>query len=194
MFELEKNLRNIILENLPEDGMSISALSRQLRERGIKVHRLELSGYLKAMADMQLLRERDIKPSKVFVPMPEARKSIYEFLGDIVKREEEDENSQSSMALYVLCRLFRRPIFERELRMCGLIGIPKCRSVDDREIAQTRKIALRIGMKLSPGDRALMSEEDYSESYGKILAELLIDMCGLRAYTSETKQKTLEEG
>jgi hypothetical protein len=60
-------LKAIILENLPEGGLSVSAFSRLLRTRGVKLHRLELFGYLKALCDLGILRVRtDAPPCLIF--------------------------------------------------------------------------------------------------------------------------------
>lgn len=193
MFELDKNLRAIILENLPEEGLSISALSRLLKERGIKVHRLELSGYLKALSDMQVLRERDIKPSKVFSPTPSAKRTFYESLGNVVKRETDDEELRCALALFTLNKLLKRAVFERELRLCGLPGTPLSKRVSSAELSEARNAASRAGLKITPGEKALLSNEDYSDRLIKILLELLLEIGNIRAYALETRQKTLEE-
>jgi len=192
MFELDKNLMMIIIENLPVDGMSISALSRKLREKGMKIHRLELSGYLKALADLQILREKDIKPSKVFLPSNLKRKDVYETIGEIIQKE--DGSEKASIALYCLCRLFKRPIFEKELRMCGFNETPSSRKVSKLEIMEARNAATKASLNIPTGDKALVSREDHSSIYEKIISELLLEMAGLRSFASDTKQKTLEEG
>lgn len=195
MFELDKNLKSLILENLPDDGMSISALSRILNERGVKIHRLELSGYLKALSDLNVLRERDIKPSKVFSPLPrQSNMGIHERIGQIVKRDYGDDDKRASIALFVLCRLFRRAIFEKELRLCGLTGTPSSRRCTAEEREEAVAAASRAGFKIPSSDLALVSTGNHSQAYNKIIAEILIDIGNLRQYVSGTKQRTLEEG
>ena len=194
MFELDKNLRAIILDNLPEEGLSISALSRLLKDRGIKIHRLELSGYLKALSDMRVLRERDVKPSKVFSPTLSAKRTFYESLGDIIKKETDDEDLRCSLALFTLNKLLKRPVFKRELRLCGLSGTPATRSVTSVELAEARNATSRAGLKIPIGDKALLSNEDQSDRLVKILLELLLEIDSIRPYALETRQKTLEEG
>ncbi|MCD6370703.1 MAG: hypothetical protein J7L63_04330, partial [Thermoplasmata archaeon] len=63
---LGKPLKDIIIELLGKDGRSINSLAKELEKMGIRKHRLILTGYLQAMADMGILRERIIKPAKVF--------------------------------------------------------------------------------------------------------------------------------
>jgi DNA-binding transcriptional ArsR family regulator len=194
MFELDKELRVLILQNLPEDGMSISALSRLLNEKGIKLHRLELSGYLKALSDVGVLRERDIKPSKVFSPSQLKKKDVYTCLGDLVKKEEDDEDKQASIALFILGKLFKRAIFDKELRMCGLRGTPASKRATDKERADAAAVMVKAGIKVGASDAAFVSTGNYPQASNKVIPDLLIDLAGLRAFVAETKQKTLEEG
>jgi hypothetical protein len=193
MFELDKELKSLILDNLPEDGMSISALSRILREKGIKMHRLELSGYLKALSDMGVLKERDVKPSKVFSPILVKKKNLYEFLGDMVREEEEDEDKRASIALFLLNRLLRRAVFEKELRLCGLTGLPVSKRATDKERAEALAVVTKGGIKVGTSDNALLSTGNYVQACNRIVADLLVEMAGLKPLVAETKQKTLED-
>ncbi len=194
MFELDKELRTLILQNLPEDGMSISALSRLLNEKGIKLHRLELSGYLKALSDVGVLRERDIKPSKVFSPSQLKKKDVYTCLGDLIKKDEDDEDKQASIALFILGKLFKRAIFDKELRMCGLRGTPASKRATDKERADAAAVMVKAGVKIGASDVALVSTGNFPQASNKVIPDLLIDLAGLRPFVAETKQKTLEEG
>jgi len=193
MFELDKELKSLILDNLPEDGMSISALSRILKEKGIKMHRLELSGYLKALSDMGVLKERDVKPSKVFSPILVKKKNLYEFLGDMVRKAEEDEDKRASIALFVLNRLLRRAVFEKELRLCGLTGLPVSKRATDKERADALAVVAKGGIKVGASDNALLSAGNYAQVCNRIIADLLVEMGGLKPLVAETKQKTLED-
>ncbi|HUW42605.1 MAG TPA: hypothetical protein VMW02_00035 [Thermoplasmata archaeon] len=194
MFELDKELRVLILQNLPEDGMSISALSRLLNEKDIKIHRLELSGYLKALSDVGILKERDIKPSKVFSPSQLKKKDVYTCLGDLVKKEENDEDRQASIALFILGKLFKRAIFDKELRMCGLRGTPASKRATDKERTDAATVMVKAGVKIGTSDIAFVSTGNYPQASNKVILDLLIDLAGLRVFVAETKQKTLEEG
>jgi hypothetical protein len=195
MFESDKELKSLILGSLPDDGMSISALSRLLNEKGIKMHRLELSGYLKALSDMGVLREREVKPSKVFSPVQSKKKNLYDFLGEIVRKEDEDEDKRASMALLVLNKLFRRAVMDRELRMCGLTGTPASRRATEKERADASAVASKAGIKVGSSDIALVPTGNFSPACNRVVIDLLIEMAGLKQYVAETKQKTLlEEG
>ena len=84
MFSPEKDLRDLVIEVLKKDPTSISGLARELSGRGVKMHRLELTGYLKALADLDILKQKDIKPAKVFSVSGARERSLYEMVGDCV--------------------------------------------------------------------------------------------------------------
>lgn len=63
----EFDLVSMITDILKEGELSISALTRKLEvQRGSKLHRLEVTGCLKAMASLGLLDSKRIPPSLVF--------------------------------------------------------------------------------------------------------------------------------
>jgi hypothetical protein len=193
MFETDKALMSLIIENLTEDGMSISALARILSAKGIKIHRLELSGYLKALSDMGVIRERDIKPAKVFSISPGQKKTLYQKIGEIISREETDEDKRANLALYVMNRLFRRAIFDRELRMTGITGTPNARKANEKEHAEAARVLSRVGIKVQASDDAFVSNANLAQAYNKVLATMLVELSGIKPYLSDTKQKTLLE-
>ena len=85
MFVSDKNMKDLILSYLRNEETSISGLSRSLQKDGYKVHRLVLTGYLKAMADMGVLRQKEIPPSKVYTLTTGSERNIYEVVGDKCK-------------------------------------------------------------------------------------------------------------
>ena len=66
LFVPERNLKDLVVSYLREQERSISALTKQLRQDGYPFHRLFVTGYLKALADAGILREKDIPPAKVY--------------------------------------------------------------------------------------------------------------------------------
>ena len=64
---VERNIVGLIAEVLKNGELSVSALTRELEaRRGAKLHRLEVTGYLKAMASLGILNSKRIPPSLVF--------------------------------------------------------------------------------------------------------------------------------
>ena len=100
MFSPKKDMRDLILEVLRKDSASISGVSRELESRGVKLHRLELTGYLKALADLGVLREKDIKPAKVFSVSSLRERSFHDLLGEAcsaVADHPEEQDGQGGM-------------------------------------------------------------------------------------------------
>ena len=76
MYNPDKEFARIIIDCLGKDGKSISALSKDLEDRGIKMHRLIITGYLRALTDQGVLREREIPPSKIYQPIKAVQETI----------------------------------------------------------------------------------------------------------------------
>jgi len=58
--QMEENLNSKLLELLEGRQLSISGLSRELKARGIEEHRLVLTGYLRALRDLNILEENEV--------------------------------------------------------------------------------------------------------------------------------------
>src|SRR5512133_2083741 len=129
MFNPEKALKDNIFDILKNDGKSISALSRELEERGISLHRLILTGYLRALTDYNYLREKEVPPAKVYVPVKGKEKDIYDYVGENSRKICIGVES-ALLVLYTLCHLFHRPIFFDELKKAGVRDPPPARQAD----------------------------------------------------------------
>jgi len=184
---LGKPLKDIIIELLGKDGRSINSLSKELEKMGIRKHRLILTGYLQAMADMGILRERIIKPAKVFSVQLNKKRSIYEIIGE--KAKNIDEDKASDITLYTLYRLFKRPIFMRELEKCG-VGVPYHKEKiygDERKKALLQ--LLHEGMNIPKNNSAYQPTEKYEEEYIQILSELIVEAYDLKNYVNKEKHQ-----
>src|SRR2546428_7335575 len=122
LFVPERNLKDLVVSYLREQERPISALTKQLRQDGYPFHRLFVTGYLKALADAGILREKDIPPAKVYGTSAHREPNLYELVGSRCREATRDETDQVRLAVAVLQKLFRRPIFLRELRECGFGG------------------------------------------------------------------------
>ena len=110
-FETEEKLIQIILDELDSTEHSISSLWRLLKnDRGMKIHRLELTGYLKAMTDLGILKEKPRPPSKYFTVAAQGTSNIYELVGKYCDKLDLTQIEKGSVVLYLLYRMFRRPV------------------------------------------------------------------------------------
>ncbi len=191
MFSPEKDLRDLVIEVLKKDPASISGLSRELAGRGVKMHRLELTGYLKALADLDILKEKEIKPSKVFSISGTRDRSLYEMVGDRVNAMPGTSTERATIAAYCLQRLFKRAVFDMEVRRCGVDGIPEGRKATPEERAEAKSILTRMGYKVPNSDIPTVVESELEPLFVRVLADIVVDRFGLRSHAKETVQMKL---
>ncbi len=189
---VEVPLKDVIIELLGKEGMSINGLSKVLEKKGIKVHRLFLTGYLVAMKDFGILKEREIKPAKVFSVQPVTKKDIYQIIGEKSRRIDEDE--ASDICLYSLYRMFNRPIFLRELNRAG-VGSPR---YGKKIVGEERKKALELlanaGITVPRNNSAYIPAKEYEDEFNQIIIELLIEEYSIKNLVSKSvQQKRIDE-
>ncbi|AGI47895.1 hypothetical protein TALC_00900 [Thermoplasmatales archaeon BRNA1] len=187
MFNPEKDLNRIIVECLGKDGLSISSLDKKLAEMGIKDHRLILTGYLRAMTDLGYLRMKDVPPSKIYVPAKKLPESVYQSV-DRLSRTYAGKDTDE-IVLYVLYRLFKRPVFELELRMAGTMR-PVGNPADAAAVEEGRKILKKSG-NVVPTGNAYVPSKDYVDEYEEILAQITIENLDANHLVMKTKQTRL---
>lgn len=138
-----------ILELLADKQLSISGLTRELKAGGVDEHRLILTGYLRALRDLNILQEIEVPPSKIYA-MPEssvdsqpeepaaAGTAGTAGLSENSRKPENPENAENIYSLiraqlikidldlripvgvHVISKLFERPCFRRELKLVGI--------------------------------------------------------------------------
>ena len=186
MFNPEKGFNRMLVECLGRDGMSISALAKDLDSKGFKHHRLILTGYLRAMTDMGYLKERDIPPSKIYQVSKALPESIYEHVGKACRKISRDPDE---LILFTLSRVLKRPIFESELKAAGVsrpIGVP----ASEEDVTECRRQLRRTGNMVA-GQNAVIPASDMSEMLCDVMITMILDSTESRHLTAETKQSKL---
>ncbi len=191
MFSPQKDMKELVLELLKKESASISGLSRELASKGVKLHRLELTGYLKALADMGVLKERDIKPSKVFSVSASRQKNLYELVGESCVRYGRNDDERATLAAYSLQRLFKRPVFDMEVRRCVGSGSVEGRKATSEERTEAKSVLSRMGYKVPNSDVPIVVDDDHEDQLAQVLADVLIEAFNARAYVKETTQLKL---
>lgn len=192
MFSPEKDMKELVLEVLKKDPMSISGVHRELAARGVKLHRLELTGYLKALSDMNLLRSKDIKPAKVFSLSAVREKNLYELVGESSSRIGKSPDERATLAAYTLQRLFRRAVFDMEIRRCGVEGAVDGRKASAEERSEAKAILTRLGYKVPNSDvPTVVEREDLDDQFMQVLADVVVERFNVRSYLKETTQLKL---
>jgi hypothetical protein len=214
---MEEKLNLKLLELLEGRRLSISGLSRELKVRGIDEHRLVLTGYLRALRDLEILEETEVPPSKIYA-LPEktmeslSEKSkesrspefsgpeeIYSILRDQLLKINLD--FRIPVGVYVVSRLFERPCFRRELKLIGITQkhleqyLEKPGIVCEAQDAYLKKARTDITkIEIPPDDPAYEIRENREEvirSANEVLAGLIKHRIDLEGLVLKSKQTTL---
>lgn len=191
MFSPKTDMRELILEVLGKDPASISGIARELEGKGVKLHRLELTGYLKALADMGTLKEKEIKPAKVFSISPSKDKSFHELLGEACSSATSSPDEAATLYAYILQKVFRRAVFDMEVQRSGLDGIVAGRKATNEERSDAKSVLVRLGYKVPNSDVPTIVEGDMDLKMTKALSYVLIERYSLGQFIKETTQAKL---
>jgi len=191
MFSPQKDMKELVLEILKKDPMSISGLCRELAARGVRLHRLELTGYLKALADMSVLKEKDIKPSKVFSLSSSRDRNLYELIGDSCASIARTPDERATLAAFCLQKLFKRAVFDVEVRRCGVEGVVEGRKATSEERSEAKSVLSRMGYKIPNSDIPVVVAKDLEREFVQVLADIVVERFNARAYLKETTQLKL---
>jgi hypothetical protein len=190
MFHPERDLKFVILELLTDDGLSISSLSRELEKNGYDLHRLILTGYLRALADQHVLKEKDVPPAKIYIPVKGRQKDIYDVINEAAHNLAEGRRAEE-LSLYAMWRLFKRPIFAEELVRAG-ISEPRGRQATQEERQEAKKVLIRSGFKIPDSSRAYVPEaNDLGADYQTLLETIVASQLDISYLVRETKQTKL---
>lgn len=191
MFEPGADLKEKIIELLKNEELSINALTRKLKENDYKIHKLALSGYLKALEDVNILKHKNIPPSKIYYVFKQKEKNIYEAIGEKTGNLDINLEEQAKITLYFLQKLFHRPIFLEEIKKCGYTNVNALRVKGD-ERAEIRKKLKKTGFKIKPNEPMYSidpeNKKDYDLYFNQILLEIFIEKFGIKSLILETKQ------
>lgn len=193
MFVPEKNLKDLIVSYIRQQERSISSLTKQLKQDGYSFHRLFVTGYLKALADVGMLREKEIPPAKVYTTSAHREPNLYEIVGFQCREAAKEEADQLRLAVGVLQKLFHRPIFLREIRECGFTGPIDAPLAPREERDEARRGLVKLGLQLPTNEPAYMVQERRNEVRDEILCDVIVERFGMGALVLETKQMKLTE-
>ncbi len=191
MFSPDKQLKEIILEEIRSDPVSISGLVRRLKSRGIDIHRLILTGYLKALTDTGVIREKAIPPSKIFTPVNARETNIYDAVASACEENMLDKRRATAVAVYTLERLFHRPVFRRELSEMRMAETPELKHAPQAIVAEARRILAKSGYRIPESEPAYVVEGDFEQEFRSVLVAALSTSFRLSHLALDTKQLTL---
>ena len=182
----------LILNEINGEEKSITGIQKSLEEKGINMHRLVLTGYLNAMVELGILREREIKPARIFSFVGQNKQDIYSIIGSNMKKF--DEGNAGYNSLLVLHYLFERPIFIRELEKCNVVIPSKSiKYVESRYRADYIKKLGEANIKIAPSSVLIEPIDADKISITKLLNYILYNEYDIKKYTVvNTSQKTLD--
>ena len=195
MFIPDNSFKSIIFQELEKGDKSISSLHRVLTNEGYKVHRLVLTGYLKAMEEMGLLTSRDFPPSKVYSISGSAERDIYETVKEVCANLESiPANKKPEMMLYFFQRLFKRPVFQDEMLRAGFEGDMESFAVkvSNEERLELKKQLTKRGLKIPLKDQAYITNDiSYEKEFDEIIQMVMLQKFKATALAVDTKQTKL---
>ena len=191
MFHPDRDLKQTIISMLSEEGRSISYLSKELKKRGFDMHRLILTGYLRALSDLNILKEKEVPPAKVYTAVKGKEKDIYIRIAEHARSISPERSGE--LTLYALYRLFRRPIFKEELERAGVLGLSPGVQAKEEEIADARKFMLKAGFKVPTSSKAYVPLNDELEgAFQGLLMQMVVTESESAYLVKEAKQSKLD--
>ncbi|QLH74048.1 MAG: hypothetical protein HPY73_00310 [Methanomassiliicoccales archaeon] len=194
MFHPDRDFRFIVLETLTEEGKSISSLYKELNSKGYKINRLLLTGYLRALTDLKIVKEKEIPPAKIYIPIRGKERTFYEVIGDKARQIYPMEKV-NEVILFTLNKLFKRAVFVEELSKAGIEGNIPGRLATPEERMEAKKVLSRSGFKIPDSSRAYVMDhqpsEDLEKSYVELMESLLVEGHDIGFLIKETKQTKL---
>ncbi|MGP8337816.1 MAG: hypothetical protein ACT6FC_06250, partial [Methanosarcinaceae archaeon] len=105
---MTENLYENIHSILDGKQLSISGITRELRNEGFNEHRLVLTGYLRALRDLGKLNEVEIPPSKVYTHMDNEKlyEDIYSLIAIYLRKL--DLDIRVPVGVFTMSALFKR--------------------------------------------------------------------------------------
>jgi len=201
---MPQNLNEKINDVLAERQLSISAITRELKEKGFVEHRLVLTGYLRALRDLKKLQEIEVPPSKVYKRLDYQEKStdIYSIIGDQIKNL--DMEIRLPLAICIVSKLFKRPVFRDELFHLGINSknIANCLESStcmvtvsrDENLKLYRSEITRIPIHANDPAYEIKAEDAKLISMANIvLLETIKDLVDISGLIPKTKQTKLGE-
>ena len=182
----------LILNEINGEEKSITGIQKSLEDKGINMHRLVLTGYLNAMVELGMLKEKAIKPARIFSYTGQNKHDIYSIVGSTMKKMDEENAGYNS--LLVLYYLFERPVFTRELEKCN-VNIPAkdVRTINSQYRNEYIKKLGELNIKI-PQSSVLLEPVDFDKTgVTKLLNYISSNEYDLKKYMIvNTNQKTLD--
>lgn len=143
---------------------------------------------------MNMLKEKDIPPSKLYIPVKTKNLDIYGLVGEC-SRNICSGSEADLLALHAFCKLFKRAVFMDELKKAGVRDIPNLEQASKEDKQEAKKVLQRTNMKNLDSNTAYLycDEERFGDLYEDLLNQMLSQLVEVSQYSKQTKQTTLFE-
>jgi len=178
----EKELSDQVFEILKEtDGLSIAGMARKLEERGLKTHRLIVSGYLHALADAGYLEVHIVPPTKMFMLKRSLARTVYSAIGEAARGMSATEPGAVELAVASLSRVLDRPVFLSEVAAMGFTSVSALRQLGKKERADAAKRLDDGGVRVREGEPMFEAKDRRDADVGRLLDEVMLSAFSCRA-------------
>ncbi|HSV42105.1 MAG TPA: hypothetical protein VLH13_01675 [Methanomassiliicoccales archaeon] len=176
---------------MTDEGKSISSLHKELNNKGFKINRLLLTGYLRALTDLKIVKEKPVPPAKIFIPLKAREMDFYMIVGEKARSLFVREEAETVL-MYTLIKVLRRAVFTEELAKAGIEGNIPGRPATNQERLEAKKTLTRSGFKIADSSRAYMLDGNENDAqYLQMIESLLTDSHDIGYLIKETKQTKL---
>jgi hypothetical protein len=173
----DMELRDLVLDIFREEGgLTIAGMVRALDKRGVRHHRLTVTGYLHALADTGYLEVRSVPPAKLFSLRPSPKRTLHGVLGTCARRMTGGSEPRAvEMTVGALERLLDRPVFLSEISEGGFSRTGSLRQLGKRERADVTKRLSKCGVDVREGEPMFRAREVDPGEIDRLLDEALLD-------------------
>jgi hypothetical protein len=200
VFEDRARLKDLITTILEQDETaSISGIQKRLARHGEDLHRLVVTGYLRALADVGVLEAKDLPPSKIYrLKAGPARRSIHDESGRAVAARGLPHGVQARVLVALLSRVFHRPVFKEEIERAHIepLGLADW-EVETKDRQAARQRVVQAGIDLPHNNPAyhppVVLDDETRLLVEDLLVELVLKGFNAQAFVQRGKQVTLQE-
>ncbi|MFA5313255.1 MAG: hypothetical protein WC375_08090 [Methanomassiliicoccales archaeon] len=165
-----------------------------MNSKGYKINRLLLTGYLRALTDLKIVKEKEVPPAKIYIPIRGRERDFYAIVGDTAKQMFPAERI-NSVVLFTFNKMFKRATFVEEMSRAGIEGNLPGRMATPEEKMAAKKILSRSGFKIPDSSRAYIMDaseiDGIEKDYVDLIEAIIVEGHDLGYLIKETKQTKL---
>jgi hypothetical protein len=172
----DRELRDLILEIFAEKGdVTIAGMVRELGNRGVRHHRLTVTGYLHAMADAGYLEVQSVPPAKLFSLRTAPKRTLCSVVGDCARRLASSEARAVELTVGTLEQVLDRAVFLSEISEAGFSRTANLRQLTKRERTEEVRRLEQCGVAPREGEPMFRAREVAPEAIDRLKSDALLE-------------------